>query len=101
MLAPAGAENKDIHRLPVRCRCGLAGGGGSGQGLQPACGDPCLPRSRVSPRREMRMTGVLLDVDVSRDGVVLVDMADAVKAHLVMAARANHAVAVDHPIQRS
>jgi hypothetical protein len=47
----------------------------------------------------MRMTGVLLDVDVSRDGVVLVDMADAVKAHLVMAARANHAVAVDHPIQ--
>lgn len=46
------------------------------------------------------MAGVLFDVmDIGRDGVVIVNMADAVKMHLVMAARADHAVAVNDPVQ--
>ena len=46
------------------------------------------------------MAGVLFDaMDISRDGVVVVDVADAVEAHLVMAARANHAIAVNDPVQ--
>ncbi len=38
-------------------------------------------------------------VDIGGDGIVFVDMADAVEAHLVMAARANDAVAVNHPVE--
>jgi hypothetical protein len=47
----------------------------------------------------MRVTGTLFDVmDIGSEAIALVDMADAVKAHLVMG-RANDAVAVDHPVE--
>ncbi len=49
---------------------------------------------------EVRATSVLFYVmDVVGNAVVVVDMADVVEMHLVMAARAAHAVAVDHPVQ--
>jgi hypothetical protein len=48
----------------------------------------------------MRVAGVLFDVvDVVGDAVVLLDMADAVKMHLLAARTAGHPVAVDDPVQ--
>ncbi len=51
-------------------------------------------------RREMRVAGMLFDVmDIGGHRVVFVDVPDAVETHLVVAARADHAIAVDHPVQ--
>jgi len=48
----------------------------------------------------MRMAGVLFDVmDIGGYRIVIVDVADAVEMHLVVAAWANHAITVDHPAQ--
>lgn len=48
----------------------------------------------------MGMAGMLLDVmDIGGDAIVFVDVTDAVETHLVVAARADHAVAVNHPVQ--
>jgi len=48
----------------------------------------------------MRVAGVLFHVvDVARDRVVLVDMADAVKLHLFLAGWATDTVAVDDPVE--
>ena len=46
------------------------------------------------------MAGVLLDVvDIGCHRIVVVNVADTVKMHLVVTARANNAVAVNHPVQ--
>ena len=48
----------------------------------------------------MRVAGVLFDVvDIVGDAVVLVNMADAVKMQLIVAARARDPVAMDDPVQ--
>jgi hypothetical protein len=57
-------------------------------------------QASITLRREMRMAGMLLDVmDIGGHRVVFVDMPDAVETHLVVAARADHAIAVNHPVQ--
>ncbi len=38
-------------------------------------------------------------MDIGGHRIVVVDVADAVETHLVMAARAHHAIAVNHPVQ--
>jgi hypothetical protein len=54
----------------------------------------------IVPRRKMRMAGAFFDVvDVGGDTIVFVDVADAVKTHFGVTAWANHAVAVNHPVQ--
>src|SRR5882724_11547793 len=56
-----------------------------------------VARSALPPA-EMRMAGALFHVmDVARDVLVIVMMADAVEPHLIMAARTDDTVAVDDP----
>jgi len=48
----------------------------------------------------MRVAGSLFDVmNIGGDGVVFVDVADAVEAHLIVTARADHPIAVNHAVE--